>query len=243
MLIALRKSELGAALAFDRDHRLNFDLAWFWRIMRIGFPVCLQDLAWVSGNFLLFAIFALCPDPTSLEGAWAIGLRVEDVLAGMPIYAISMGAATIIGQCLGAGKPQRAEKVGWHATLYGASLMLLVGGFMFAFSRPLAFSMSDSASSATAAASYLSIVGLSQPFQLTWVALFGCMEGAGYTRVPMLASFVFLVLVRVPLAYFLTIEAKMGAEGTWLAIALTSALGAIIGILLFRRGTWKLNRV
>lgn len=243
MLLAFRASELKGAVEISAERPFDLSKDWCWRIMRIGLPACLQDLAWVTSNFGLFLIFTLSADPTAFQAAWAVGLRVEDVVAGMPIFAMSMGVATVIGQNLGAKKLARAGQVGWQAAIYGIVLMCVVGGIMFFCAEPIANTMTSDPLIAKYSCEYLRILGLSEPITALWLILFGAMEGAGYTRIPMFFSFFCLLAVRLPLAYVLVVPAGLGAAGAWLAIALTSLIGAIIAVVWYRRGSWKHHRI
>ena len=243
MLLAFKKSEFASCVEVSKKKPFNFSMAWMKRIMAIGLPACLQDLAWVSSNFGLFLIFSQTSNPTSCQAAWAVGLRVEDVVAGLPIFAMSMGVATVVGQNLGAKKLDRAEKVGWHAAGYGCVLMAIVGFVMFVGADFIARLMTSDPVVVQHSREYLQILGVSEPITVIWLVLFGAMEGAGYTRIPMCFSFICLLLVRLPLAYLLTLTFGMGARGAWLAIALTSLVGAIIAVGWFKRGTWKHHEI
>ena len=198
-LFALRGTELGRCLDLNKGNPIKVSLNWASRILKIGLPACLQDVAWVAGNFVLFAIFAQTIDPTSCQAAWAIGLRIEDAGAAMPIYACSLGVATIVGQNLGAKRTDRAVRTGWQAAGVVFLYMLLIGAIMFFGADPIAHFMSSSPQVQQYAAQYLQIVGLSEPFQGVWLVLFGAMEGAGYTRWPMVISGICLLGMRLPL--------------------------------------------
>lgn len=243
MLLALRYSELAPALAINKERPFNFSWSWFWRIMRIGLPACFQDLAWVCSNFGLFLIFSLAAHPVSYQAAWAVGLRVEDVVAGMPMFAMSMGVSTVVGQNLGAKNLDRARKAGWLAAAYGATLMCLLGIGMFVFAEPVANIMTTDPAVAQYSKEYLQIIGLSEPAAAIWFILFGAMEGAGYTRVPMLLSFGFLLAVRLPLAFVFIMLLGLGPSGGWLAIALTSVVGAVVAAVCYKKGIWQYHKI
>lgn len=243
MLIAFKKSKFADCVEISASRPFNFSLFWMKRIMAIGLPACLQDLWWVCSNFGLFLIFSQTKNPTDYQAAWAVGLRVEDVLAGLPIFAMSMGVATVIGQNLGAGKLDRAVKVGWHAVLYGFVLMATVGAIMFFAADPIAGMMTADPNVRLYSREYLQILGISEPITVIWLVLFGAMEGAGYTKVPMFFSIFCLLFVRVPLAYVLTLPMGMGAAGAWTAIALTSVVAAILAVFLYKRGTWMHHKI
>lgn len=243
MLVAFKKSKLAECVEISKQRPFNFSFFWLRRIMAIGIPACMQDLAWVASNFGLFRIFALTGSATTFQAAWAVGLRVEDVLAGLPIYAMSMGVATVVGQNLGAGKLERATKVAWHATGYGFALMVIIGAIMYFAAGLIAGTMTTDPQVWLASCDYLRILGIAEPAQVTWLVLFGAMEGAGYTRVPMLFTLFCYSLVRLPLAYLFTAVFGWGAAGAWTAVALTSFLGAALTIIWFKRGTWMYHKI
>src|SRR5579875_3566716 len=238
-----RRIRLLRALVVSKEYPLRFSWSWAWRVLKIGIPSGLQDVAWVAGNFVLFAIFAMTPDPTSCQAAWAIGLRVEDAAASMPMFALSLGLATIVGQNLGAGQPARAEKTAWQAAGIVAIYMGLVAVAMVFGAYPIAHLLSGSEPVARCAAQYLQIVGISEPFQGVWLVLFGAMEGAGYTRWPTLIAGVCLLGVRLPLAWFLTVPMHMGPAGTWISIAVSYAITFSLTVACFKMGRWKTQQV
>jgi putative MATE family efflux protein len=242
-LFLLRRSEIGECLNLRTIFKHGLSRSWLVRLMHIGVPACVQDLAWVGGNFVLFKIFAETPDPTSAEAAWAVGLRVEEMIAGMPIYALSMAVATIVGQNLGAKQPDRAVRAGWQVAALGSGFNLAVALILFIFARQISQMMSTDPAVVTYSVEYLRVVGLSAPFVAAWLILFGAMQGAGYTKWPMWATVVCLAGIRLPLSWFLTVKLAMGPLGTWVAMALSSVLVGTFAIFLYRAGHWKHQKV
>ncbi|MBX9687196.1 MAG: MATE family efflux transporter [Candidatus Obscuribacterales bacterium] len=234
------KTELKACLAWNGP---GMSKDWFIRIMKIGIPACVQDLAWVGGNFVLLYILARTVYPTACEAAWAIGLRVEETFGGMPIYALSASVATMFGQNLGAKKPERAELAGWKVTAIGAIYNLVVGIILYFAATPVAGLMSKDPMVIEYSAQYLQIVGLSQPFVAAWLILVGALQGAGYTRWPMVATVIALVVFRLPFAWYLTISSGWGPIGTWTSLAVSSTLVGLVLIYQFKRGSWKTQEV
>lgn len=216
---------------------------WFQRIMKIGLPACIQDLAWVGGNFLLLFILAQCKEPTAAEAAWGIGLRLEENLCGMPVCALATAVATIVGQNLGAGKPERASRAGWLVAAVGAGYNVILGLLICLFAEPVARFMSSDPVVINYTREYLQIVGLAQPFVALWLILAGAMQGAGYTRAPMVVTIVFLVFLRLPLAWVLSIGFGLGPTGTWLSLSLSAVLVAAALCWQFKSGVWKTQKV
>lgn len=235
-----RKSEIGRFLDPKGE---GISREWFIRIMKIGLPACMQDLAWVAGNFLLLFILAQVKEPTSAEAAWAIGLRVEENVCGMPVFALGTAVATLVGQNLGAKKPERAEKAGWQVARIGTLYNLVLGGLLIFYAEPMARLMSADASVVKYTTQYFQILGFAQPLIALWITLAGAMQGAGYTRAPMIVSVVCLLLIRLPLAWFLTIGSSMGPIGTWMSLSLSSALIAAAICWQYKSGIWKTQEV
>lgn len=239
----LAKSEIGRCLDVNEMIKTGIQKEWFARLMKIGIPACLQDLSWVGGNFVLFLIFALTANPTACQAAWAVGLRVEEMFGGMPIYALSMAVATIVGQNLGAKQAARAELAGWQVTAVGAGINTVVGLSLFFGADYIAHLMSTDAVVIEYSRQYLQVVGLSEPFVAIWLILMGAMQGAGYTKWPSIATIISLVVIRLPLAWVLTIYLKQGPIGTWSAIAFSSFLVATLMVWQYRSGVWKQQQV
>lgn len=242
-LFLLRRSEIGSCVDLRGVWKHGLSREWLMRLMHIGIPACIQDLAWVGGNFVLFKIFAEVPDPTTAEAAWAVGLRVEEMVAGMPIYALSMAVSTIVGQNLGAKQPDRAVRAGWQVAGIGSGFNAIIALILFFGALPISKMMSTDAPVIACTVQYLQIVGLSAPFVAAWLILFGGMQGAGYTKVPMWATVVCLAIIRLPLAWYLTVKLGMGPVGTWIGMASSSYLIGTFAIILFRAGHWKHQKV
>lgn len=238
----MRRSEIGDCVNFKKMYT-GMSKEWFVRLMKIGIPACVQDFSWVGGNFILFLIFAHTKDPTSCQASWAVGLKLEEMLGGFPIYALSMAVATIVGQNLGAKQPERAELAGWQVCATGAAINTVVGAVLFFGASTIANLMSHDPVVIKYSIEYLQIVGLSEPFVAIWLILVGAMNGAGYTRWPMWATVLCLTFIRLPLAWYLTITMDMGPIGTWFAIAITSVAVGLVCAWRFKTGVWKLQKV
>ncbi|MBK9772228.1 MAG: hypothetical protein IPP57_15640 [Candidatus Obscuribacter sp.] len=251
-LILLRQSDLRdsldltptlLALLKGDKQEIERTRDWVYRILKIGLPTCFQDLAWIFGNFALIAIFAKTKNPTDVMAAWTIGFRLEEIICTLPLHAIGCSVGTIIGQNLGAQKPERAVKTGWQATMIGLAFEVPTAIAMFVFATPIASVMSRDPGVIAPTVAYMQIIGVSEPLVACWIILFGAMTGAGYTKWPMWVGIVALTLVRLPLAYYLTVNGGMGASGVWLAVAISSSLIGLMAIWKYHSGAWKLQKV
>ncbi|MBA3857585.1 MAG: hypothetical protein C0507_11815 [Cyanobacteria bacterium PR.3.49] len=242
-LYVLARSELKEALNLKGSFEKEKSKEWLLRLLRIGIPACIQDLSWVGGNFLLLIILAHTKDPTSAQAAWGVGLRVEEMIGGMPIYALSMAVGTIVGQNLGAKQPERAVKAGWHVAAIGAGFNVVVATVLFFFAREIASMMSSDQKVIAFTCDYLRVIGLCQPFVALWLILFGAMQGAGYTRWPMIASTLVLTLFRLPLAWHLSVTQNWGPTGTWVAVSISVFIVGMLAVWRFQSGVWKEQKV
>jgi putative MATE family efflux protein len=218
---------------------------WIWRILKIGLPTCIQDLAWVLGNFALFLIFAMTKDPTACQAAWTIGFRVEEMLCTLPLHALATSIGTIVGQNLGAKKPERAEATGWQAMKIGLAIEFPTALIMYIFATPIARMMSSDANVVSSTADYFRIIGVSEPLTACWIILFGALTGAGYTKWPMWIGIICLTVVRLPLAFLLTTKygLDLGPPGIWLGIAASSSIIGLLAVWRFKSGVWKTQQV
>lgn len=242
-LTILRKSELGECLNLRQWWKSGLKWEWFMRLMKIGIPACIQDLAWVGGNMFMLKILSLTANPTASEAAWSIGMRLEEMVAGLPIFALATAIPTIIGQNLGAGKAARASQAGWQIAAIAVCYGLIMASIFFLFAEPIATSMTKDKDVIGYSVSYLKIVGLAEPFVALWLVLSGALQGAGYTKRPMLVAMLALIVIRLPLAWWLTVPCQLGPVGTWISISASAILIGLSMVYLFAQGRWQLQKI
>jgi Na+-driven multidrug efflux pump len=197
----------------------------------------------ITSNFALFVILARIANPTLGQATWAVGCRIEDVGTIMPMYALNLAIATIVGQNLGARKPERAERAGWYMVGAAALITSLFGLAMFVFAEPFAQSMTNDPAVVSQTVHYLQITAVSQPFIAAWLVISGALQGAGYTRAPMIWTVLCFDLVRPAIAWVLTTGSHGTLSGTWIAMASSAIMLGICMLLLFRRGSWKMQQI
>lgn len=239
----LRNSSLKECLSPARFMTRGFSLSWLKRFLAIGLPACVSDLAWTLGCFALFIIFAGTAHPTECQASWAIGLRLEEILSYMPIYALGTAVATIVGQNLGADNALRAERAGWTVCALGVAFTSVIAAIFFLGAEQLAALLSSDPLVISYTTQYFQVIGLSQPFVAIWIILFGAMQGAGYTRWPMWISILGFAVFRLPLAWSLTGNLDDGPLGCWVAFAATSIILGLISIWKFNTREWQLQSV
>ena len=188
--------------------------------------------------------------------SWVFLIRImsefgSDVLAGytiairvmmftfMPSWGMSNAAATLVGQNLGAGKPDRAEKSVWITGKYNAIFMLLVSLVYLVFAPEILNWFSEEPDVVKYGALCLQVIAAGYVFYAYGMVIIQAFNGAGDTRTPTYINFVCFWLFQLPLAYLLAISFEVGPLGVYLAIVLAETLIAIIGIILFKKGKWK----
>lgn len=220
--------------ALPKRWRINYHLVW--RILSVAIPNSIQS-GLRSGTFLVMMTLVAAYGTAAISG-YGIAERLE-LIALMPGFAIATATAVIVGQNLGAQKPERAEEgVKLSLLLYGA-IMLLVSLCYYFFAEQLLWFFDPSGESELVGASYFHAVA---PFYLIMsvsIILSFAMNGAGDTKKPMYATLISMVLVQIPLAYVLQRWFGLGLDGIWIAIIVGIVLQAAILWAMYHEGGWK----
>jgi putative MATE family efflux protein len=179
--------------------------------------------------------------PTVMAG-YVVALRVVIFLL-LPAWGLSNAAATLVGQNLGAGQPQRAERSVWITGIYNMIFMGIIAiVFLFA-AEPVVAVMTTDPAVRPFAAECLRIIGYGYVAYAWGMVMLQAFNGAGDTTTPTILNAVCFWIVQIPLAWWLAVPAGVGPAGVFWSIAISYTLSALIGIVLFRRGRWKTRRV
>lgn len=233
---ALLGQGLGAVLVAD-GWRVRRDFAA--RLVRIAWPAGVLQLGWNLGTLVLYAVLGgLGTGAVAATAALTNGLRIEAVLY-LPAFALNMVAAVLVGQALGAGEPDEAERAGWRVAFAATAALTLMALPVFVYSRQLAALLSPDPGVREATHVYLRFNMLSQPFMALSVCLGGGLQGAGDTRGTMKVVLGALWGLRIPLALAAAQFAGLGASGVWGAMVASQAVQGGWMAARFRRGRWK----
>jgi putative MATE family efflux protein len=173
---------------------------------------------------------------------YTIGIRLI-IFALLPSFGISNAAATMVGQNLGARKPDRAEKAVWTAAFYNLIFLGVVGiVFLAAADLIVSFFTSDS-TVASYAVSCLRIVSLGFVFYAYGMVITQSFNGAGDTWTPTLINLLVFWAIELPLAWVLSHGGGLGARGVFVALAACYSLLAVVSAVVFRRGRWKTKAI
>ncbi|HEU4539442.1 MAG TPA: MATE family efflux transporter, partial [Polyangiaceae bacterium] len=169
---------------------------------------------------------------------YTIGMRIV-LFALLPSFGLSNAAATMVGQALGAQKPERAEAAVWKASLYNVVFLGAVGLALFAFAHPLVAPFASDPAVAAHAAAALRIVASGFAFYAYGMVLTQSFNGAGDTRTPTLINLGCFWLLELPLAWLLSHSLGLGPNGVFFALLAAFSSLAVASAVLFRRGAWK----
>jgi Na+-driven multidrug efflux pump len=173
---------------------------------------------------------------------YTFAMRVV-IFALLPAFGISNAAATMVGQNLGAHKPERAEQAVWTAAAYNLVFLGVLGLVFFTCARPFAAIFTSEAAVQPFAIDCLRIVSLGFVFYAYGMVLTQAFNGAGDTWTPTLINLFVFWLWEIPLAYILGVKLEFGPHGVFLAMMIAFSSLAIVSALVFRRGNWKTRRV
>jgi len=174
--------------------------------------------------------------------AYTIALRLIEFVF-LPAWGLGNAAATLVGQNLGAGKPERAEKSVWQASRYNVVFMTVSGAVFVILAPEIVGLFTVNEEIIRYGVSCLRILGFGYPMYAVGMIVIQAINGAGDTRTPSFLNFIVFWLVQIPLAYWLATSVGMGPNGVFLAIVLSESLLTILGVIVFRRGNWRLQEV
>ncbi len=179
---------------------------------------------------------------SAVLAGYVVAIRVV-IFIILPAWGLSNAAATLVGQNLGAGKPERAERAVWLTGAWNMGFMVLVTLVFVGFARPIVEFFTTDPAASPIGTEALTVIGYGYVFYAWGMVMMQAFNGAGDTATPTKINVVCFWLFEIPLAYALAGPVGMGPTGVFWAISLSYSLSAVIGVLLFRRGKWKLKKV
>ena len=213
---------------FDREILSN--------LVRIAAPAILQfTVATASWSVLVRVVAGFGSEAIA---GYVIGLRII-MFVLLPAAGLSNAASTLVGQNLGADKPQRAEASVWRAAYINATFLSCVGLLLLAFGTRIVGWFGTDATVLKYGASALHIVSLGFLFYGFGMVLEGAFNGAGDTWTPTYLNLFCFWIVEIPLAYVLSYHFGLGPNGVFWAIMVAFSVLAVLSATLFRRGKWK----
>jgi putative MATE family efflux protein len=221
-----------------RDLRL--DLSLMKSVLRLSGSGTIQILIGTASYVGLVRILSVFGS-AALAG-YTIGIRLI-IFALLPAFGISNAAATMVGQNLGAGRPDRAERAVWTATWYSVIFLGLVGVVFLAGARAITGLFTSDPEVQSFAISCLRTVSLGFIFYGAGMVLTSSFNGAGDTWTPTLINLFVFWLFEIPVAWWLATHAGFGPRGVFIAMTVSYSTLAVVSAIVFRRGAWKAKKV
>jgi putative MATE family efflux protein len=225
----------GARVHVQRHH-FTFDPALMWQMIRLSgsgtFQILVGTASWI-GLIRVISSFG----SAALAG-YTIGIRVI-IFALLPSWGLSNAAATMVGQALGAKKPERAERAVWIAARYNLVFLGTIGLLFVVFARAIVSLFTSDPAVAPYAVDCLRIVALGFLFYAYGMVITSSFNGAGDTWTPTWLNLVVFWLWEIPLAYALAVVLDMGPRGVFISITVAYSTLAVLSAWLFRKGKWK----
>ena len=190
----------------------------------------------------IFMISILGQISKEVTAGYTIAIRVV-IFALLPAWGMANAAATLVGQNLGAGHPDRAEKSAWRAGFFNMIFLAIVGAICLITAPSLIRLFTQEPEAVHAGSMALRILAGGYVFYGWGMILSQAINGAGDTRTPTILNFIFFWLVETPLAALLALHLDWGQSGVYWSIVIAESGMALAAMWVFRRGKWKTTKV
>jgi putative MATE family efflux protein len=221
-----------------RQVRVNWNV--LLRLVRVSLTGILQfaiaHTSWI-GLVRIVSVFG-----SAAVAGYTIAIRIV-VFAILPSWGLSNAAATLVGQNLGAKKPERAEQAVWRTGLYNMLFLGSLGVFFIFMAEPIVRLFTQDPAVVPLAAKCLRIVSYGNIGYAYAMVMLQAFNGAGDTVTPTIVNFFGFWLLEIPLAYWLAIPMRWQSSGAFYAIVIAEGSIALASAVLFKRGKWKTQKI
>jgi len=228
----------GRLPSLARHIRVNLGV--LWRLIRVSLTGILQfaiaHTSWI-GLVRIVSIFGA----PALAG-YTIAIRIL-IFVLLPSWGLSNAAATLVGQNLGAGKADRAESSVWRTGFYNMLFLGTVGIAFVVFAEPVVRLFTHDPEVIPLAASCLRILSFGNIGYAYGMVMLQAFNGAGDTVTPTIVNLFGFWFLEIPLAYSLAIPMRLHSKGVFLSIVIAECAIAGAGVILFKRGRWKQQKI
>lgn len=173
---------------------------------------------------------------------YTIGIRII-MFTFLPSWGLSNAAATLVGQNLGAGRPDRAERSVWVTAKYNVLFLVSIAIVFIALADRIVGIFTADPEVLSYGAACLTIISYGYGFYAVGLIVVQAFNGAGDTSTPTWMNLLCFWLLQLPLAYALAKWLALGPHGVFWAAAIAESTLAVVAFLVFRRGAWKLKVV
>jgi putative MATE family efflux protein len=221
-------------------HQMRLNLGVMVRLIRVAWTGILQFLiaqaSWIGLVRIVSAFGA-----SALAG-YTVGIRII-IFILLPSWGLSNAAATLVGQNLGAGQPERAETSVWRTGLWNMIFLGSVGVVFFLFASPVVSIFTKDPAVGHIAANSLRIFSCGNIAYAFGMVMMQAFNGAGDTLTPTLVNLVGFWILELPLAWLLAHRTRLAENGVFLSVVFAELFMVIAMMLLFKQGRWKRQKI
>jgi len=230
----------GRACIGLRLRHLRPDLPLMGRIVSISLPGAVQMTLRSASNMVLVGLVGSFG--TFATAGYGLADRFLLIIL-FPCLGLGNTSGTLVGQNLGAGKPERAERSAEWVSVYAVVYMLAVTTLLVVFAEPLVAFFDTTPEVVATGATCIRIIAFSLILDGIGIVLGRSMDGAGNTVPAAVVNLVTLWGLQLPIAFALSQWLGFGLAGIWLGRALANATNGLLLAAWFRRGRWKERKV
>jgi putative MATE family efflux protein len=221
-----------------RHMRVQGDV--LWRLIRVSITGILQFLisqaSWI-GLVRIVSLFG-----ASALAAYTIGIRII-IFAILPSWGLSNAAATLVGQNLGAGHPDRARKAVYRTGMWNVLFLGSVGLLFIAFAPAIIRLFTQDPAVTPDAIHCLRIFSSGNIAFAYGMVMLQAFNGAGDTLTPTYVNLFGFWMLEIPLAWWLAMHTSLQVNGVFVAVVVAQTAVVLVSLMLFRRGRWALKRI
>jgi putative MATE family efflux protein len=210
------------------------------KLLKLSFGSIGQNLISTSSWIALVRILSVFG--SEVVAGYTIAIRIIGFTL-LPSWGISNAASTLVGQNLGAKKPDRAEKAVWVTGWLNMILLSIIGLILVLFPETFIRLFINNENVIKSGVLGLRIISIGFIAYGLGMVLVNSFNGAGDTSTPLKINILAFWFIEIPLAWLLAIKEGFNEEGVFIAIVVAESLMTIIAWIVFRRGKWKLKEV
>lgn len=219
---------------------MRWDFKWIKNLFSLGLPASLDQSSRAAAMAAM--VMLVTSFDSEIVASYGVGARILSLVV-VPALGLSIATTSLVGQNIGAGRLDRAERVGNIGMLIAAFGLSFLGIILFFLAEPLTrFFVPDDPEVIEVGSKFIKI--MAPTFGLLGIqqVLNGVFNGAGLTKVSMLISVIVLWMARFPVAFMLSNNTSLSYEGIWWAFPISNAIAATIAYVYYKRGSWKKNQ-
>jgi len=230
----LFKGRKGIRISFAH---MRWDFKWVKNLFALGLPASLDQSSRAAAMAAM--VMLVTSFDSEIVASYGVGARILSLVV-VPALGLSIATTSLVGQNIGAGRLDRAERVGNLGVFVAAIGLSFLGIVLFFLAEPLTrFFVPDDPHVIEVGARFIKIMAPSFGLLGIQQVLNGVFNGAGLTKISMLISVLVLWGARFPVAFMLSNNTPLSYEGIWWAFPISNAIAAVIAFIYYKRGSWK----